>query len=340
MKEVAEHANVSVSTVSYVLNNSGPVAAARRKRVLAAVRELRYAPNESARGLKRRSALAIGLFVPDLVNQFFALLAQGVERAATERDVLVVLSAPEGNDEAESRNTRLLRSQRVDGVLYLSGTSASTSSLLDLMSLGPVVLVDERRPGLDLPAVVSDSRRGAREIARHVLEQGHERVAVIAGPKSSWTAEQRLAGYREAFAAMGRDPDHLAVFVGDYHQASGNQLAARALSVPARKRPTALLCANDLMAIGALEHCKAVGLRVPEDISIVGFDDIPVAALLTPRLTTVSQPAFDMGYHATRLLLDLIKGDASRHTEELLPVVLQVRDSVAPPARRERSSAA
>ena len=333
MKEVAEHAKVSLSTVSYVVNNSGPVAADRRARVLAAVRELRYTPNEAARRLKRRSALAIGLFVPDLMNQFFALLAQGVERAATERDVLVVLSAPEGNDEAESRNARLLRSQRVDGVIYLSGTAASTSSLLELTSLGPVVLVDERRPGLDLPAVLSDGRRGAREIARYVLDQGHERVAVIAGPASSWTAEQRLAGYREAFAALGHDPDQMAVFVGDYHQASGRELAALALGGPARDRPTALLCANDLMAIGVLEHCKAAGLRVPEDVSIVGFDDIPVAAMLTPRLTTVSQPAVEMGYRATTLLLDLIKGGVAHHNDELLPVVLQIRDSVAPPAK-------
>ena len=258
MKEVAQHANVSLSTVSYVVNNSGPVAADRRARVLAAVRELRYTPNEAARRLKRRSALAIGLFVPDLMNQFFALLAQGVERAATERDVLVVLSAPEGNDEAESRNARLLRSQRVDGVIYLSGTAASTSSLLELTSLGPVVLVDERRPGLDLPAVLSDGRRGAREIARYVLDQGHERVAVIAGPASSWTAEQRLAGYREAFAALGHDPDQLAVFVGDYRQGSGRELAARALDVPPSDRPTALLCANDLMAIGVIEYCKGL----------------------------------------------------------------------------------
>ncbi|HTY55919.1 MAG TPA: LacI family DNA-binding transcriptional regulator [Candidatus Binataceae bacterium] len=333
MKEVAEQANVSLSTVSYVLNNSGPVAADRRARVLAAVRELRYTPNEAARRLKRRSALAIGLFVPDLVNQFFALLAQGVERAASERDVLVVLSAPEGNDEAESRNARLLRSQRVDGVIYLSGTAASTSSLLELISLGPVVLVDERRPGLDLPAVLSDGRRGAREIARYVLEQGHERVSVIAGPASSWTAEQRLAGYREAFAALGHDPDQLVVFTGDYRQGSGRELAAQALDGPAGKRPTALLCANDLMAVGAVEYCRAAGLRVPEDVSIVGFDDIPVAALLTPRLTTVSQPAFEMGYRATTILLDRIKEGTSFHSDEFLPVVLQIRDSVAPPAR-------
>jgi DNA-binding LacI/PurR family transcriptional regulator len=333
MKEVAEHANVSLSTVSYVVNNSGPVAADRRARVLAAVRELRYTPNEAAQRLKRRSALAIGLFVPDLLNQFFALLVQGVERAASERDVLVVLSAPEGNDEAESRNARLLRSQRVDGVIYLSGTAASTSSLLELTSLGPVVLVDERRPGLDLPAVLSDGRRGAREIAKYVLEQGHERVAVIAGPAWSWTAEQRLAGYREAFAALGHDPDQLAVFVGDYLQASGRELAAQMLAGPPSERPTALLCSNDLMAIGAIEHCKAVRLRVPEDVSIVGFDDIPVAALLSPRLTTVSQPAFDMGYRATTLLLDLIKGDAKHPSDEFLPVAVQIRESVVPPTR-------
>ncbi len=156
---------------------------------------------------------------------------------------------------------------------------------------------------------------------------------MIAGPASSWTAEQRLAGYREAFAALGHDPDQLAVFVGDYRQGSGRELAALALGGPARDRPTALLCANDLMAIGVLEYCKGVGLRVPENVSIVGFDDIPVAALLTPRLTTVSQPAVEMGYRATTLLLDLIKGGVVHHSDELLPVVLQIRDSVATPAR-------
>ena len=142
-----------------------------------------------------------------------------------------------------------------------------------------------------------------------------------------------MAGYREAFAALGHDPDRLAVFVGDYHQGSGRELAAQALAGPAHERPTALLCANDLMAIGVLEYCKAAGMRVPQDVSIVGFDDIPVAALLTPRLTTVSQPAVEMGYRATTILLDLIKGVAVHQSDEFLPVVLQIRDSVAPPTR-------
>lgn len=332
MKDVAQHAGVSISTVSYVLNDSGPVAPDRRARVLDAVRVLKYTPNESARSLKRRSSCTIGLVVPDLANQFFALVAQGVERAASARDMLVVLCAPEAAAVAESVNARLLRSQRLDGVIYLSGAATSPSSLLELTRVGPVVLVDEQIHGFDLPAVVADGRRGAREIARHVLEQGHRRVAIIGGPAALWTAQQRLAGYREALAAAGHDPDEVPVLVGDYHQPSGFELAARALDVAGPQRPTALLCANDLMAVGALEYCKSVGIRVPEEVSIVGFDDLPFAQLLTPGLTTVRQPAEDMGRQAATLLLDLLENKTDGCDNGVLPVSLQIRNSVAPPA--------
>jgi LacI family transcriptional regulator len=334
MKDVAHHAGVSVSTVSYVLNDSGPVAAERRARVLDAVRVLDYAPNESARSLKRRSASTIGLVVPDLANQFFALIAEGVERAATDRDVLVVLCAPEATDRPESDHAKLLRSQRLDGVIYLSGTGTSAGALLELARLGPIVLVDERIPGFEVPAVVADGRRGAREIAQHVLDQHHRRLAVIGGPTALWTSEQRLAGYREAFAAAGLEPDVVPILIGDYRQESGFELARVALDVPLERRPTALLCANDLMAIGALEYCKSVGIRVPEDVSIVGFDDLPIAALITPRLTTVRQPARDMGYRAAELLFDLLaqKTDGEDEPQYLFPATLQIRDSVLPPA--------
>ena len=333
MKDVAEHARVSVSTVSYVLNDSGPVAADRRERVLDAVRVLEYSPNESARSLKRRSASTIGLVVPDLTNQFFALVAEGVQKAAAERDVLVVLCVPNATDRPESEHARLLRGQRLDGVVYLSGTGSLPTSILELSRSGPIVLVDEQIPGFDLPSVVCDSRRGAREVARHVLEQGHRRVVVIGGPPALWTAQQRLAGYREAVAAAGLDPDAVPVLVGDYSQASGTALAAKALDVPAGERPTALLCANDLMAIGALEHCKAAGIRVPEDLSIVGFDDLPVSVLLTPRLTTVRQPAHDMGFRAVTALFDLIENQTDESASlGLLEATVQIRDSVAPPA--------
>ncbi|WP_433502822.1 LacI family DNA-binding transcriptional regulator [Pseudonocardia halophobica] len=330
MKDVAAHAKVSISTVSYVLNDSGPVAPERRNRVLDAIRLLDYSPNESARSLKRRSASTIAMVVPDLTNQFFAMVAEGVQRAASAVDVLVVLVVPDATEQPEENQAKLLRSQRVDGVIYLSGTGSMPAAIYDLARSGPVVLVDEQIPGRDLPAVVCDSRRGAREVAAHVLEQGHRKLAVIGGPPALWTAQQRLAGYREAFAGAGLDPDSVPVHTGDYRLESGAAAAAAILDGPADKQPTALLCANDLMAIGAMECLKARGLRVPEDVSVVGFDDLPMSALLTPRLTSVRQPAHDMGYRAAQVLFDLLEGKDD-DAGELLATAVQIRDSVCPP---------
>lgn len=331
MKDVAEQARVSVSTVSYVLNNNGQVSAERRSRVLNAVRALDYIPNESARSLKRQSASTIGLVVPDLVNEFFSRLARGVVQAAAMHDMLVVLCSAENSEEAEFGNARLLRSRRVDGVIYESGFHESPRSLLELQSLGPVVLVDERIPGLDLPAVVADGRRGSRDVAAHVIELGHRRIACIAGPTTHWTAEQRLSGYREGLALGGIDPDEMSVLVGDYEMNSGYELAKVFLDVPKPQRPTAVLCANDLMAVGALEYCRANAIDVPGDVSIVGFDDIPTVQLLTPRLTTVRQPAHEMGMRAAELLISMVQG---RENPDLLrphPVELVVRESTAKP---------
>ncbi|MFR9807294.1 LacI family DNA-binding transcriptional regulator [Pseudonocardia sp. RS010] len=330
MKDVAEHANVSISTVSYVLNGSGPVAPERRNRVLDAIRLLDYSPNESARSLKRRSASTVAMVIPDLTNQFFAMVAEGVQRAASAVDVLVVLVVPDATEVPEENYAKLLRSQRVDGVIYLSGTGSMPAAIYDLARSGPVVLVDEQIPGRDLPAVVCNSRRGAREVAAHVLAQGHSKLAVIGGPPALWTAQQRLAGYREAFAGAGIDPDEVPVYAGDYRQESGATAAARILAEPADKRPTALICANDLMAIGAIECLKANGLSVPQDMSIVGFDDQPISSLLTPRLTSVRQPAHDMGFRAAKMLFDLLEGKDG-HVADHLPAIVQIRDSVCPP---------
>lgn len=331
MKDVAKHAGVSVSTVSYVLNDSGPVGAVRRNRVLDAIRVLEYSPNGTARSLKRQSAATIGMVIPELTNPFFAMVAEGVQRAASARDVLVVLVVPEDAGEADGKHLELLRGQRIDGVVYLSGTGSMPATIYEVARTGPVVLVDEQIPGLNLPAVVCDSRKGAREVAAHVLKQGHTKVAVIGGPTALWTAQQRLAGYREAFAGAGLQPDAVPVFVGDYRQTSGRELAAQALA--ADPRPTALICANDLMASGAMQYCREVGLRVPEDVSIVGFDDLPFSALLTPQLTSVRQPAYDMGFKAASLLLDMLEGKNNDLLEEVdtLAASVQVRDSVCPP---------
>ena len=334
MKDVAAHAGVSLSTVSYVVNDSGPVASDRRARVLDAIRILDYTPNESARSLKRHSASTIGLIVPELANQYFAMVAEGVERAASERNVLVVLCVPEATGKSDDFYAQLLRSQRLDGVVYLSATGTLPSLILELTRSGAVVLVDERMPGFELPAVVSDNRRGAREIAQHVIEAGHRRISVIGGPAPLWSADQRLAGYREALAAAGQNPDEVPFFGGDYHQRSGYELAAKALAVDRSQWPTALICANDLMAFGALEYCRANGIAVPSDVSIVGFDDVPTASLVTPRLTTVRQPAHDLGAAAAGLLFGLIDDEEDATPPAPFPTTLMERESVAPPAPR------
>jgi DNA-binding LacI/PurR family transcriptional regulator len=333
MKDVAAHAGVSLSTVSYVVNDSGPVASDRRARVLDAIRILNYTPNESARSLKRHSASTIGLIVPELANQYFAMVAEGVERAASERNVLVVLCVPEATGKSDDFYAQLLRSQRLDGVVYLSATGTLPSLMLELTRSGAVVLVDEQMPGFELPGVVSDNRRGAREIAQHVIAAGHRKIALIGGPAPLWSAGQRLAGYREALAAAGQNPDEVPFFGGDYHQRSGFELAAKALEVDAAERPTALLCANDLMAFGALEYCRANGIVVPTEVSIVGFDDVPTASLVTPRLTTVRQPAHDLGSAAASLLFALIDDEEDATPPMPFPTTLMERESVAPPAR-------
>lgn len=328
MKDVAKEAGVSVSTVSYVINESGPVAPERRERVLEACRKFNYTPNSSARRLRGQFSSTVGLVVPDLVNPFFAMVAEGVEKLASERDALVVLCAPEIGGNSESVNARLLRSQRLDGVIYLAGAATPIDSLVKLTALGPVVLVDEQLPSVSFPCVVADNRDGAQLIAQYVLDQGHERIGIISGPSSLWTAVERLAGYQGALRAAGIEASKVTVLEGDYRMESGRQLAARMLLASASDRPTALLCANDLMAIGALEYARSVGMSVSNDVSIVGFDDLPIAELLQPRLTTVRQPAREMGYRAAQILLDLIEGSDPGSLEPF-PVMLQIRESVA-----------
>jgi LacI family transcriptional regulator len=330
IRDVARAASVSVATVSAVVNSSAPASPATRYRVLAAIEALGFEPDSNARNLKLRRSHAIGLLVPDVLNPFFANVAEGVEEEARAEDFVLVLCSSDFQAEREAYYTRLLRRRRLDGVIYLSGTGLPPTALAELATVEPVVFVDERVPGLDLPFVGSDNRRGARLAAEFVLDAGHRRLGIVGGPRGLWTAEQRLAGYREALASAGIEPDSVPVVVGDYRLESGRAAAKELLSGDKRTRPTALLVANDLMAVGCLQHCLAVDLSVPADVGIVGYDDVPLAALVTPSLTTVRQPAREMGRMACRLLLERIAGRAV--TSEIdLAAELVVRESVGPP---------
>ena len=332
IRDVARAAKVSIGTVSSVINNSSLVAEATRRRVQGLIAELGYEPNNAARTLKRGRISSIGIIVPDLKNPYFAAVAEGIERAAAQSDVLMVLCLTSAEVEREEYYAQVLRNQRLDGVIYLSGTGLPSRSLQQLAERGNVVFVDERLPGIDLPFVSADNRVGARALAKHVLAAGHRRIAIIGGPPRLWTSEQRLAGYREAIAAAGLDPDAIPVREGDYSERSGYQAAAGLLDAPPRRRPTALICANDMMAMGAIRACRELGLRIPAGISIAGFDDIPAAELLDPPLTTVAQPGETMGEAAAELLLHRIGVRALPPERTDFPTIFMPRASVAAPA--------
>jgi LacI family transcriptional regulator len=324
IKDVARRAEVSLSTVSAVLNGSAPTSSSTRLRVLAAVAELGYEPNSQARNLKRQRSHAIGLIVPDVLNPFFALVAEGIGDEARRRDYLLVLCSTDFDGEREASYARLLRARRLDGIVHLSGTGLPPSALYELASSARVVTVDERVHGFAAPFVGSDNRRGARAAAELALARGHTSFGIIAGPTGLWTAEQRLAGYREALAAAGIDPDRVPTVRGDYRLESGRAAAATLLA----HDPTVILAANDLMAIGCLQHALGRGLRVPRDVSVVGYDDVPLATVVMPALTTVRQPAREMGRVAARLLLDEIEGGEVPESVDLQPEVVE-RESLA-----------
>lgn len=331
IRDVAKAAGVSIGTVSAVINNRSLVADETRRRVQSRINEMGFEPNNSARSLKRGRISSIGFVVPDLGNPFFAAVAEGIQQAIADRDILLVLCLTWARAERENYYAQVLRTQRLDGVIYLSGTGLPSSSLMELAQRRSVVFVDERLPGLAIPFVNAANRSGARAVAAHVLEAGHRRLAIVDGPPRLWTSEQRLAGYREAIAAAGVDPDTVEVVTGDYGEESGYRAAVTLLRRGRAQRPTAILCANDLMAFGVIRYCRELHLRIPEDISIVGFDDIPGAELLDPPLTTVAQPGREMGGAAARLLLHGIGALTEPQRQTEFPTEVRLRASVGPP---------
>ncbi len=330
IRDVAREAGVSVGTVSAVINNSANVTEKNRQRVLQCIAILDYEPNTAARSLKRQLSSSIGLIMPDLQNPFFASVASGVQAYAQLHDVLMVLGTTGSEMHWEEYYAQTLRTRRLDGMVLLSGSGRPTAGLIKLVESGSVVFVDECVPGLDAPFISAANRKGARHVAQELLEAGHRDVAIVAGPLWLWTSQQRLAGYREALASVGRDPDTVPVFSGDYTEESGYSATRSILDSARTAVVTAIIYGNDLMAVGGNRLLREAGRRVPEDISIVGFDDILPSTYMSPSLTTVAQPGYEMGKAASQLLLHKL-GLADEPKTTRFPTILKTRDSVAVP---------
>lgn len=326
IRTVADHAQVSVATVSAVLNGSKPVSPTLTARVRESVAALDYRPNTLARSLKQQRSRILGLVLSDITNPFFTTLVRAVEDTARERGYTLLLGNTDEQAAKEETYVELLRSRQVDG-LILVASAGDHAYLPDLLTAGfSVVCVDRSLVSLGVDSVLTDNVTGAAEAVGHLVRCGHRRVGIVTGLSGVTSTFGRLAGYRRALAAAGIPEDPTLIRGGNSRIDGGEIETAALLDLP--EPPTALFVTNNLMTIGAMRVILDRGLRCPEDIALIGFDDFEWASVFRPRLTTVRQPVYEIGATATRLLLDRIerKRDAAA-IEVLLPPTLVIRES-------------
>lgn len=322
IKDVARLAGVSVATVSRALNGAENVLPDTRQRILDAARELRYAPSGAARSLITRKTDTIGALLPDLHGEFFSELIRGIDQAARARGLHLLLSSSH-DDATEAAAALRAMNGRVDGLVVMSPHADDDFLAQHLPPNLPAVLLNSgaRRPSQRVFAV--DNFGGAREMTEHLVRSGRRRIAFLGGPQANFEARERERGYR---AGLGRSAKPW-VLDGDFSEAGGQRAAAQLLALPAAERPDAVFAANDIMAIGLLGALLADGVRVPEDIALAGFDDIPVARYVSPALTTMHVPIAALGSQALDALADALDGADMAADATVMPVQLVVRRS-------------
>jgi DNA-binding LacI/PurR family transcriptional regulator len=303
--------------------------------VLAVADAMGYRPSLIAQSLITGRSLMVGLIVPDLHNPFYADVATGVEEAAARSGFSVIICNTDMRPEKEDRFLELLEQRAVDGIIFITDARPRQPELQRLADRGcPIVVLDEAVEGT-FHVVSVDNERGGSLAAAHLLELGHRRLAVIAGPVDLPTTRSRLRGFVETLQAEGVELGRSDVVYANDRINGGRGAAEELLHIKAP--PTALFATNDLMALGALEAASRLGLRVPRDLSLVGFDDIPYVSLVQPPLTTVAQPALGLGQTATELLLEVMEDGPKQLRRVELPVELRVRGSTAPcPSMRKK----
>jgi len=325
IREVARHAGVSSTTVSHVINETRFVSDDVRQRVLAAMQELDYRPNVLARSLRRGETCTLGLILPDSANPFFAEMARAVELSAHDQGYSVVFCNTEDDPDKEERYVEVLINKQIDGLIFIAAGdhSASISPLRN--HIPPLVLVD--RDLLDVPfsTVLADNYQGGCLAAQHLLACGYQRMAIIAGPSNLTPSAQRVTGFLEGLRQAGLNCPPERIIHGDFHPSSGYRAAQDLLSSP--HPPDGIFACNDLMAIGALRAAMESGLTIPDNLGIVGFDDIELAAYASPPLTTIAQPKLEMAQQAVVLLLEQISDSSLPARRLILPTGLIQRQS-------------
>ncbi len=335
MSDVARRAGVSTATVSRALSGRGTgVSVETRERVLQAVAELDYHPNHLPRNLRLRSSRIFGLVISDIGNPFFTAVARGCEDAAQKHGYNLVLSNTDEDAEREAASLQTMAAERAAGVVVAS-TGQTNEGVQRLISTGiPVVALDRKIEGLDVDSVTVDNESAAYEAVRHLIALGHERIAMISGPETASPIRERQAGYERALREHRLDVPPALLRRGDLRESGGYRMTLDVLD--GSDAPTAVFSVNNLTTIGALAALRERGLRLPTDISLVGFDDIPTGAVLEPPLTVVAQPTYQLGARAVELLIRRIEETDSPIREVVLTATLVIRGSTGPVPMQRR----
>lgn len=324
MDDVAKLAGVSTATVSRVLSKRSNVSLRTHRRVMDAVEQLGYKPNRLASNFRKKTSQTVIVVLPDIRNQFFSEVIQGVEEVARRRGYHVLLGDTSSEDGSEHKFMDLVNQRFVDG-LILATARIPKEEILAASKEIPIVLACEYADGLDIPAVGIDNVSAAREATQHLIDQGHRRIGFISGPLSIVLCRDRLKGYRQAMTINELPIEECLIQEGDFSLMDGFHIMSkfRASNDP----PTAVFASSDSMAIGALKAVHSHGLKVPQHVSIIGFDDIPACTYAYPELTTIRQPTFEMGSLAMMLLLDIIEGEDKIRKQMILPHELIIRET-------------
>jgi len=330
LRDVASRAGVSTATTSRVLSGKGFVSNELREQVLAAVKDLNYTPNGLARSMSLRKTHTLGLVVSDVTNPFFTTVARSVEDVCQDQGYSVLLCNTDGKPDKERAYLATLHEKRIDGLL-LSSTGQATEQIRGILEAGiKVVLIDRIIPRVETPCVGVENFAGMVDGTRYLLSLGHRRIGVIVGGQGVPTASERLDGYLAAMAGNGVEIDPMLIVDGNFSEEGGRLAGLKLCSYS--DPPTAIISCNNLMTSGLLFALRKSGKRVPNDISVLGFDDLPVFSLLDRPLTVIAQPAYELGRRAAEVLLEQFAGRSlePQAGSIRLPTQLVLRDSCRP----------
>lgn len=319
-----------MATVSRALQQPERVSPKTRNKVMAAVASVGYKPNLMAVKFRSGKTHNLVVLVPTVANVFFARVISGMQEAAAELGYSILLANTLGKTDIETHYAKMVSTSQADGLIQLRAHTPLDDSMLNDNGLLPMVNACEVLDSGKYPVVSLDNRAAATAMTKHLIDLGHQRIAMVKGPDSSPLTQDRLLGYQDALSAANIAFDESLLFPGDFTLQAGYQAAAAISQLPSAKRPTAVFCENDETAIGAMQAFKQAGLNVPEDVSVAGFDDIAFSAFCDPPLTTIAQPAEEFGRTAVTLLVDVLNGKIRKAQKVIMPFELITRASTGP----------